>query len=215
MPSQITNLRRTLTWADFRGNPPLSTQWAAQTFSNFTVTPPTFQNAGVSGKVTLVDQVTVAVTFDQSRSWRINMSQWPPALQQDLLEHEQGHYDITALNARDLFIQLMSLKNSVFANRGDGQRDFNYYVTLYRDRSTRIQSEYDNDTGHSQANVFTPSTNLFTPPTPSKGSKQAKWERMILSAFTTARGSGDSAPDGATYKVELMETLINNGIQIP
>ena len=209
MPSQLTNLRRTLTWSDFSGRPPQGTPWAAQTDSNFTVTTPTFQNAG-GGKVTLIDQVTVTVVFNQNSSWRVDMRQWPAQLEQDLLDHEQGHYNITALNARDLFIQLMRLKNSVFANRGDGQTDFNYYVNLYTDRERKIQKEYDDDTGHSQANVFVPSTNSFTPP-PSKSSKQSRWERLISSAFTTARPSGETAPDGTPYKLEIMEVLTSNG----
>lgn len=140
------------------------------------------------------------------------MSAWPATLQQDLLDHEQGHYDITALCARDCFIALMGTKNSIHDDVGKGQRDFQWWIDLHRDRETKIQKEYDNDTGHSQANVFTPSTNTFTPPVPTKGSKQAKWEGLIASAFTTVRPSGETAPDGATYKVELMDILVKAGI---
>lgn len=214
MPSQLINLRRTLAWSDFQGNPPANTTWAAMTSSAFEVTPPTFQRLG-AGRFQLVDQVTVRVAFYQNRSWRINMAQWPSQLQQDLLEHEQGHYDITALNARDCFIHLMQLKNSVWANGGDGSRDFNDWITIYRDRNKKIQDEYDDKTGHSQANVFVPSTNTFTPPVASKSSTQAKWERLIASAFTAVRPSGETAPDGTPYKLELMDVLKNAGIFQP
>jgi hypothetical protein len=141
------------------------------------------------------------------------MVQWPAQLQQELLEHEQGHYDITALVARDLFIHLMQLKGSNYPNAAAGQRDFVDWVNMYQSKRQKIQTAYDAETGHSQANVFVPSTNLFTPPH-QKGAPQIKWEGLIASAFTTPRPSGELAPDKAPYKVELEDVLIKAGISL-
>lgn len=143
------------------------------------------------------------------------MSSWPAQLQQELLEHEQGHYDITALIARDLFIQLMKSKGSVYSSEADGSRNYRDWINIYTSHLNRVQKAYDDDTGHSQANVFTPSTNLFTPPVPTKSSTQLKWERLIASAFSTPRTPAESAPDGTPYKVELVKTLVDAGIQLP
>jgi hypothetical protein len=210
MSSQLVGLIKALQWADFKGTPPPGTPWAAQTASSIDVTVPTFPQVS-RGKFQLADQVTVTANFSSSKSWRIDMTSWPAQVEQDLLDHEQGHFDITALNARDLFIQLMRLKNSTYTSQTDGQKDFQTWVQMYRDREKKIQKEYDDDTGHSQANVFVPSTNIFTPPVPTKGSKQAKWERLIASAFTTLRSPAESAPDGTAYKVEIMKILVDAG----
>ena len=209
MPSQLVGLMRKLTWANFQGNAPANSPWAAQTASGFRASPPTFDNNG--GTFKLRDQVTVNIVFDANRSWRVNMNQWPTQLQQDLLDHEQGHYTISALNARDLFIRLMGLKNSTYASQADGMRDYNDWIRIFNDREKKIQAEYDSDTGHSQANVFTPSSGMVTPP-PQKSSTQEKWERLIAKAFVELRQSGGAAPDGTLYKKDLIDVLLQNGI---
>jgi hypothetical protein len=106
MPSQLIGLIKKLDWSEFRRQVPANTSFAAQIHSTFTVSAPTFQRSG--GSFQLTDMVTVRIVFDPSRSWRIpSMNQWPTQLQQELLEHEQGHYDITAAMARDCFIAIM------------------------------------------------------------------------------------------------------------
>jgi hypothetical protein len=68
VPSQLVNLFRILTWANYQGPVrPANSTFAAQTAMNFTVNPPSFQQG--SGGFTLVDQVTVTVVFDPQRSW--------------------------------------------------------------------------------------------------------------------------------------------------
>jgi hypothetical protein len=180
---------------------------------NFTTSQPRFQQ-GSSG-FTLVDQVTITVVFDPQKSWvQPQISQSTSVLQGFLLDHEQGHYDLCALSARDCFIKLMSLKNSTWKTQADGQADFKFYFDLYHDRWINTDKEYDSQTGHSQANVFTPSTSLFTPP-PQKGQPQKQWEGLIDQAFHSVRSTGEIAPDGHPYKTELGEVLRNAGIRIP
>jgi len=213
MPSQLTGLFKKLTWNDFRGPVPQGTQFAAMTSSNFTITPNPLKFVHAGSKFQLDDSLTMAIVFNSSTSWKLGtLSQWPNNLQDELLDHEQGHYDITALVARDLFIKLMNLKaNNTYATVNDGQTDFNWWINLYRGNANKIQTAYDSETGHSQANVFVPSTNMFTPPH-QKGGPQVKWERLIASAFTTVRASGELAPDGTPYKMELMDILKNANI---
>jgi hypothetical protein len=211
MPSFLVNRKKQLAWSDFQRPAPAGTTFAAATDSSFSVSNPTFQR----GSFQLNDSVTVTVVFNPHTSWRLpEMVQWPAQLQQELLEHEQGHYDITALVARDLFIHLMQLKGSNYPNAAAGQRDFVDWVNMYQSKRQKIQTAYDAETGHSQANVFVPSTNLFTPPH-QKGAPQIKWEGLIASAFTTPRPSGELAPDKAPYKVELEDVLIKAGISLP
>src|SRR5580700_6441315 len=134
MPSQLLNLRRQLAWQDYQGavRPPNS-PFAAATNMNFTVNRPSFMQG--SGGFQLVDQVTVTVVFDARASWvRPEINQAIPQQQQFLLDHEQGHYDICALSARDCFIMLMSLKGMTWSDRNSGTRDFDSFFTRRHDR---------------------------------------------------------------------------------
>jgi hypothetical protein len=211
MPSKLVGLFRKLTWADFQGTPP-GGPFAALTASKFTITPTPFPFVASGSKFELDDNVTVTVVFNQKNSWKIaDLDTWPSNLQDELLDHEQGHYDITALVARDYFIKLMNQKGRTFASAKDGINDLNWWTNLYITNLNKIQTAYDGETGHSQANVFVPSTNMFTPPH-QKGGPQVKWERLIASAFTTVRISGELAPDGTPYKMELMDILKNASI---
>ncbi len=214
MPSQLIGLIKKLDWSEFRRQVPANTSFAAQIHSTFTVSAPTFQRSG--GSFQLTDMVTVRIVFDPSRSWRIpSMNQWPTQLQQELLEHEQGHYDITAAMARDCFIAIMKLKGTDFPNQNVGSTTYRGIETKYRTFEGLIQREYDNQTGHSQANVFVPSTNMFTPPH-QKGSTQIKWEKLIGKAFTDLRSPPESAPPphNTPYKKELVDVLKEASIQI-
>ena len=205
--SSLIGLRRTLTWDDFKGSPPPGSKFSAQTASDFVVSNPTFQNVA-GGKVQRVDQLIVTVVFDKNSSWKIPMNNWSLQQQQDLLDHEQGHYDITALIARDLFIRLMAGKNKVYNDKAAGVEDIESWKRIYKANENKAQVQYDDVTMNSQANTFLPSVG----PPPTKGSTQDKWERVIASGFTTVRPSGDTAPDGTPYKVELMDILVKAGM---
>ncbi len=214
MPSQLVNLLRTLTWADYQGPVrPANSTFAAQTAMNFTVSPPRFQQGTTDFSV--VDQVTVTVVFDPQRSWvQPQIAQASATTAQFLLDHEQEHYDICALFARDCFIKLMSLKTLTWHTQGSATQDFNWFFNLYHDRWLKTDIEYDSKTGHSQNNVFVPSTSMFTPP-PQKGQPQLQWEGLIDRAFHTVRLTGEIAPDGHPYKMELSSVLQNAGITVP
>jgi hypothetical protein len=203
-------LKKQLTWADFQGSKPANSTFAAATKSTFIVSQPVLDPRTHQ----LTDSVTVTVVFDNKASWvDPTMNQSTAQLQQELLDHEQGHYNITALVARDLFIRLMSLKGRMYANRVDLVNDYNGWINIFINKVNSIQTAYDGETGHSQAGVFVPSTNLFTPPH-QKGAPQTKWEGLIAQAFITPRPGGGSAPDGTPYKVQLDDVLVGAGIQL-
>lgn len=118
MPSRLDGLQRTLTWQDFgpprAGNPPPPGQrgTAAQTRARPTRSifaepvpgprPPQFR---------LRDDAIISVDLDRGQTfvnqWTLNM---PAPFPTDVLHHEQGHYDLVALFCRDMFIELMALK---------------------------------------------------------------------------------------------------------
>jgi hypothetical protein len=212
MPSQLVNFFKTLDWNEFRGPPPASTPFAAQIFTSISVSAPRFQRNG--GSFQLIDDVTVRVVFDPARSWKSAVvGQMSAQLAQELLDHEQGHYDIAATMARDLFIQFMQLKGTNFSAQNVGEITYRGVENKYKTFEAAVQKTYDDDTGHSQANVFVPSTNMFTPPH-QKGSTQIKWENLIAKARTDLRVPAESAPNGIPYKKELLDVLGTAGIQL-
>jgi hypothetical protein len=233
MPSRLIGLMRQLTWDEFRGNPTQKelaelqqiaanaagkTVGMAGTHSDFTVnfgggrpddpvltpvpgsSPPAFA---------LADTVVATVTFDGARSWKRIA---PLTLRGEgfLLDHEQGHYDITALMARDCFIDLMQLKAQTFASPQAGQTAARDIVRRYKSRVGPIQDKYDGDTTNGA--WFVPSRLPER-----KESFQTKWEGFILRARGEERqppagGVAEGSPvDGVRYKVRLLDVLAGGG----
>ena len=151
----------------------------------------------------LVDSVTVRVTFDRNQSfvssWVFGRSQ---QFQTDMLNHEQGHYNITALVSRDFFIDIMLLKAQTFATAQAGLAAVNKIQQDSVDKIRTIQQLYDRDV-HPEQNSGK-----------SRGPVQQGWDGFIRTAFTQSRSTGTQAPDGTFHKVRLIDTLSQGGKKI-
>jgi hypothetical protein len=167
------------------------------------VGPGSFTNAGSGFK--LRDQVVVSVTF---------MGVQSPAVaglkaieSQLLLDHEQAHYDLRALNARDEFIEIMALKSRTFTTADDGVRALRAIMTRFDSLANRIDTAFDgvSETGHNawERPAFGP---------PKKPLAQSRWENFIQMARTQERDPPDAAPDGTAYKIPLADLLASKGI---
>jgi hypothetical protein len=89
----------------------------------------------------------VTITFDTT-SW---VASWvatsPTAFQASLLTHEQGHYDISSLNAADMFSELQDIEGGAFATAAAGRARL--ADTFRRLGTTQpIHNKYDADTNH-------------------------------------------------------------------
>lgn len=216
MASQLTGRLVQLSWPDFSGQPPGGkakeldgatpgrSVFLAGTFSNFTATfgggtQPNFdQTPGSSPPAfTLRDDVTIAVTFEKTKSWKV-IDHLSDITKDFLLDHEQGHYDITALMARDCFIEVMQVKGKTFPSASEGAKAVLGIVARYRAAWDKVQTKYDWDTNHGTWNV--PSFGR-----PTKGTEQVRWEGYIRRAFTDERTPAVQAPDGAMYKRKLTD----------
>jgi hypothetical protein len=209
MASQLKNLIKTLAWSDFGtpqkktaptpGHPQIGAFTVAgykeegngsMEFVEIAGSQPTAYHMG--------DNVTVTATFDASQSW---VADWvflkDVPYQKNLLQHEQGHYDIAALIARDFFIDLMQLKNQSFKTKNNGIVARNAVVAKYKGVSKKVQDEYDHATTHG------------TLP-----DKQKLWNGYIERAFTIPRTPQVQAPNGVLYKLPLLEVLKANGVII-
>ena len=154
LPADATFKR--LAFSDFtvRQLPPPaanSTTEGAQTFVNRDIKPSrlTFQRAPhlKQPAFMMVQDPNITVTLDKGRMW---VASWvfsrPVAFQTSLLNHEQGHYEISMLNAGDIFHELLTITGSAFPSAQAG-------LAAVRSMETRlfkaqpIHDKYDADTG--------------------------------------------------------------------
>ena len=205
MASQLNNLRKTLQWSDFgaprpgQGPAPGVVATAAQTRATHSHSvnaeaipgthPPSFR---------LSNSVTISVILQRSQMF-VNawVFQQPQTFQDDLLHHEQGHYDLVALFCRDMFIDIMALKTQTFSSANAVLQAVQQIFGRYDPLIAAVHTPYDNDAQHGRVPA-----------------QQRRWDGFIQTAFTTPRNPPVSAPDGATYKVPLLDTLRAGGVQI-
>jgi hypothetical protein len=198
MASSLTGRTKKLTWADFGTPvpkpkpPPGGTATAAHTE---TLAPITYGWASSGKSVTLSDNVTVAIQFVASKSW---VADWvfseSKQFQDDLLKHEQGHYDITALMARDMFIELMQLKGQTFANKAALDAAVAAVVKAHKFQPVHDKYDEKSETNHGMNDA-----------------QQKAWDALFQKAWTTPRSPAVTAPDGAVYKMRLLDVLKGAG----
>jgi len=205
MPSRLDGLQRTLTWQDFgpprAGNPPPPGQrgTAAQTRARPTrsifaepvpgTRPPQFR---------LRDDAVISVDLDRGQTfvnqWTLNM---PAPFPTDVLHHEQGHYDLVALFCRDMFIELMALKQQSLSTAAAVVAAAQTIFQRFDGFIAAVHAPYDNQTNHGFI-----------------AQQQQRWDGSIRSAFTTARTPPMSAPDGTPYRVPLLDVLSQSGVNL-
>ncbi|PYV13069.1 MAG: hypothetical protein DMG21_21950 [Acidobacteria bacterium] len=104
----ITGHTLTLTWQDFLGNAPTNARSDAFTSTSYGVqTPYTMSVRQGRQSDFRLSTVSVQVKLDRAQMWSR-----PSARTPELLRHEQGHYDITALLMRDMHTDLTALLQS-------------------------------------------------------------------------------------------------------
>ena len=219
MPSQLNGLDRTLQWTHFgtpkTGPAPSTGQFVtwAQTSTNVARSVPHFVAVPHSNppRFVLDDQMTVSVTFNANQSFVMSLVFTKPQQEQaDLLNHEQGHYNITALLARDFFIDTMLLKQETFPSSLHGQARIGQ---IMRDTGlARVQ-----DFHHKYDAMVHPQQVLGI----MRGQAQAAWDEVIRRAFTVPRGTfaipGESASqalNGTPHQMRLVSVLRQFNITI-
>jgi hypothetical protein len=201
MPSQLVGLFKTLTWNDFPGLPDPK-QPALDAFTSASFNLPVMTPVKVPGTTgfQFQDNVVITISMSSSKSWKrqANLTSKGAKYASDLLEHEQRHYDIVALIARDLFIEIMQLKGNTYPNPPAALADLRPIVTKFHGKAEKISPIYDSvqQTNHGK-----------------NSSQQATWNAMIRKSFTDLRSPAMSAPDGTPYKVQFLDVLSQNGIK--
>lgn len=165
MASSLNGLTKALTWNDYTNtktlpapNPsnPASLVEGAFTQAQFNATFGWAWDDKAKG-YKLQDSVVVAITFDDSASWKANwLPTQPQAVQDDLLKHEQGHYDIAALLGRDLYNALIKQEAQVYPEGPRSDQGANVKAAAKKtiDDAKKYlqptQKRYDADTSNGQ-----------------------------------------------------------------
>jgi len=193
MPSRLLNRVRTVQWSDFHAPPPPHAAEDAHIETKVNLS--YGYSTGPNG-AQLSDTVTVTIQLLGQQSWAKKqlINSWSQQARNGLLRHEQGHYDITALMGRDMFLDLMALKTQTFPTLNALQTAVNALGQRYNPQP--IHNKYDSaqETDHGR-----------------KAVEQLAWDGYIRTAFTQKRTPPVVAPDGAPYKVRLLDVLHNAG----
>jgi len=144
---KLWNESRELHWADFRKTPPRYHKFVAQSWTGFDV----FSRC-VDGRFFY----DVTTFFNCDSSWVKKVKGVDK-----LLRHEQGHFDLAEISARELRKALQYLEEPC-GDLDEMKKQVGRLMTYYRMKLNTDQTEYDNDTGHG-----------------SNGKKQKKWEEKI------------------------------------
>lgn len=107
-----------LAWSDFRGGVPADRAAGDDAFTSasYSVQAGFTWTGRDATKSYHIDTVQITVMLDRIAMWSVASKRTP-----SLLRHEQGHYDIVALAARDLYNDLMELKKSSFASEDEAK----------------------------------------------------------------------------------------------
>jgi hypothetical protein len=124
------NAARKLTWDDFKGNPDAHSSNAALTSSNINI------EFGYNDKGF---QYHIKCSFDKNRSWvRIRNN--------EVLAHEQGHFDIAEVYAR----KLNKVMKAYHFNAKTAPTDLNQLYTDVMKEHRQAQARYDQETDYSR-----------------------------------------------------------------
>ena len=160
--------KRKLKWSDFQGEVPGDSEFHALTHSAISLD---FQGEGV------ILEFNIQTIFDPQKSWK------KEGVNDYILKHEQGHFDITEYHARALRKKLKTHRYKSVETIGDEVQ--NMFNEAYS-RANQMQILYDEQTKHSIDKK-----------------KQAKWDKKIkklLSSLNTYKNP----------KVKVNVSYLNN-----
>ena len=137
----LNNFDRTLSWSDF--NQQLRQPGGVNEFAQIhpDMAPSNFVLARVRNAIIITD-VTIDLSLIADDCWVVTSR-----MTNDLLKHEQGHYDILAISAREFFNALVGFS----ATTTDAlQRKVNQLQQRFAQQATQVDARYDseNQTNH-------------------------------------------------------------------
>ena len=203
--STLSNVSHQLAWSEFTDRrkdpmPPPGTLGAAA-YTKPLIRTSGFGLEGIPNtkppKGRVKDTIMVSVELDPA-SW---VEEWVFTLAQPkqdaLLNHEQGHFVIGALLARDFYYDLLALRKKQYSSPAEANADFDKLKDARNKALIAITDKYDAVTRHGD-----------------KPAEQATWDAYFQTAFTALRVPAESAADGSTLKKRLPDVLKDAGVAV-
>jgi len=137
---------RQLTWSDFKGKVPEKPKNDAETATglSYDFSTAMAQNGKDKWKATF-SSLEGTISLDRCESWVK-----PDAKSEDLLKHEQGHYDISECWAREFNKALQALKNKLMGSGNSSQaaeadllKQTDKILKAFQKENEKMQKEYD------------------------------------------------------------------------
>lgn len=149
--SPATALDKVLVWNDFPPKdvpPPAPEQFVQAAFTSPAISygSTSVEQEGTSDPPVYALKAVPVIQIEwPGTSWRAKfIAKWPAKNQSDLLDHEQIHYLINVISARDCNNLLNAIKLKKYADSGVAETEINDALTLLN--SQAIHEKYDNDT---------------------------------------------------------------------
>lgn len=124
------NENKKLTWDDFKADPLKTGSTVAMTTTHLG-----FSYSFANGKITY----KIDCWFDKNKSWGFVKNDW-------ILKHEQGHFDIAEIFARQLYKSVSEYQY----NKNTFQKDLEAIYKSIVDGKEKFQLQYDQETDHSR-----------------------------------------------------------------
>jgi predicted secreted Zn-dependent protease len=86
-----------------------------------------------------VSSLTVTIAVNRGANWVVRSAKTP-----ELLNHEQGHFDITGLMGRDMGNEILAARAGTLE---DLQQQITAIIERYRQRGRDLNARYDTETG--------------------------------------------------------------------
>jgi len=125
---------RLLSVGDFRGRPDMASHGVGATYSGILM-----ETEGMERQGVLEIRVTLTIYFDKARSWMKKEGRT-----QRVLDHEQAHFDLTAIKACAL-AKAIAAEHYTAGNVQDRIRELQRAHTA---GLSRLQQDYDRETRH-------------------------------------------------------------------
>jgi hypothetical protein len=159
----------TITWAKFTKVSTAPNSSDADGYTHVVYQSNNIQPVRGKGKTVVVKSADITITLDSGQSWVVETK-----TTNDLLTHEQGHYDITALGARELYTGLLKLKAADVKALEDKVNELSEALQRKIDTTNH---RYDEQTDHSKIKAL-----------------QEKWNKSIAMEKQKSNGSLDNLP---------------------
>lgn len=157
-----------IAWSGFQTlqSRPAGSEGDAETYSEYAAPSISFAKKGAA---VVVKSADVSVSLNGQKSWVVDGK-----ANAELLQHEQGHYDITALAAREFQKALLTLSAADVQALKTKVSNLN---ASFEGKIGNANKRYDKQTNHSQVK-----------------SEQEKWNKALAAEKQKADGSLDNLP---------------------